>query len=173
MSVCVECGLVADEERDDGRCGACTALADRDPAVSITPLERADLELVLAWRSNPDVYRHFRHQDAPLTWDEHVEWFESRDERRQDFVIRYEERRVGVVSLDADDAVSVYLGDIAARGRGVATNAVKWLCDRFADREPLHAVVHTDNKASVRLFERCGFEHEGESDDWAQYVYES
>lgn len=172
MSVCVKCECPTDEDRDDGRCEACTALARRDSDVSVAPVEREDLEVVLAWRSNPEVYRYFRDQDGPLAWEDHVEWFESRDERRRDFVVRYDGRRVGVVSLDADDAVSVYLGDVSARGRGVATNAVRWLCDRFADRAPLRADVHLDNNASERLFERCGFEREGRTDGWVRYVYE-
>jgi len=173
MNVCAECGLPMNREHEDERCEACAALASRDSSVTVAPLARTDLELVLAWRSNPEVYRHFRGQDGPLVWEDHVKWFESRDERRQDFVVRYDRRRVGVVSLDADDAVSVYLGDVSARGQGVATNAVRWLCGRLADRTPLHADVHPDNDASKRLFERCGFEREEQTDGWIRYVYES
>ncbi|WP_415380065.1 GNAT family N-acetyltransferase [Halosimplex sp. TS25] len=173
MNVCAECRLPMDREHEDERCGACVALAGRDLDISVAPLERTDLELVLAWRSNTEVYRHFRDQDAPLEWEDHVEWFESRDVRRHDFVISYDERRVGVVSLDDDDAVSVYLGDVSARGQGVATNAVRWLCDRFADRAPLFADVHADNDASKRLFEHCGFERKKQTGDWIRYVYES
>jgi RimJ/RimL family protein N-acetyltransferase len=173
MIVCAECGLSRDREHEDERCEACVALAGRDSSISVAPLKRADLELVLAWRSNPEMYRHVREQDGPLVWEDHVKWFESRDERRKDFVIRYEERRVGAVCLDANDAVGVYLGDISARGQGVATNAVRWLCDRFFNRMPLHADVHPDNDASKQLFERCGFEREKQTGGWIRYVYES
>jgi RimJ/RimL family protein N-acetyltransferase len=173
MNVCVECELPIDRELEDIRCVACAALEGRDSSVSVAPLEWGDLELVLAWRSNPEVYRYFRDQDGPLVWQDHVEWFESRDERQQDFVIRYGGRRVGLVSLDDDDTVGVYLGDVFARGEGVAKNAVRWLCDRFVDRAPLRANVRRDNNASKQLFERCGFEREEAINGWIRYVYES
>jgi RimJ/RimL family protein N-acetyltransferase len=146
---------------------------DRSPAVEFAPMRRDDLELVLAWRSNPEIYRHFDEQDAPLAWEDHRRWFETRDEDRHDFVVSFGGRRVGVVSLGADSSVSVYLGDTSARGNGVATSAIKWLCERFADRTPLIAAVHSENTASKRLFERCGFERSDGQEEWIEYVYRS
>jgi len=126
----------------------------------------------MAWRSTPAVYEYARQQDGPLKWAEHVAWYESRASARHDFVIHYRGRRVGVVSVDSEGEVSIYLGDQSVRGNGVATAALSWLCDRVQDRTPLHAEVHMDNEASRRLFEGCGFEYDGTDGEWRQYVYE-
>jgi RimJ/RimL family protein N-acetyltransferase len=144
-----------------------------DVTIRVSPLDDDDLELVLAWRSNPDIYRYFRDQDSPLVWSEHVRWYESRPTDRHDFVVHYDGRRVGVVTIDTNDAVGIYLGDFSARGHGVATAALGWLCDRFHDREPLLAEIHRENESSLRLFERCGFRQRGRDEEWFKYAYES
>jgi len=131
-----------------------------------------NLELVLAWRSNPNIYRHFRGQDAPLDWESHLSWYESRDADRHDFIIHYEGRRVGVVSITATDEISIYVGDFSARGDGVATAALGWICDRFENRLPLIAKIHDENDPSKRLFEGCGFQQRGRDGEWREYSYD-
>jgi len=131
-----------------------------------------DLELVLAWRSNPKIYRHARSQDSPLEWESHLSWYESREASRHDFIIHYEGRRVGVVSIAANDEISVYLGDFSTHGKGVATAALGWICERFEYRSPLIAEIHEENDASKRLFEGCGFQHRDRDGEWIEYRYE-
>lgn len=176
MRTCEACELPAEDPADgvdsETLCEPCARLREGDPSIRVRPLEEADLELVYAWRSNPDMYRYFREQDGPLEWDDHVEWFESRAPRRHDFVIRFDGRRVGVVSLDVDDEVGIYLGDYSARGEGIATAAMGWLCDRFADRAPLYAGIRADNEASQHMVERCGFEAGRRDGEWQRFVYE-
>jgi RimJ/RimL family protein N-acetyltransferase len=78
-----------------------------------------------------------------------------------------------VVNIDKDDAVGIYLGDFSAHGQGVATASLSWLCDRFEERAPLNAEIHTNNETSQKLFERCGFRKKERDDNWLQYVYKS
>lgn len=172
MISCNNCGLSIKGEKSDRckLCDPCSTIADCELSMEMSPLSRGDLELVLAWRSNPEIYRHFRGQDGPLEWQEHIEWFESRPQSRYDFVIHYDGRRVGVVSLNEDDEVGILIGDFSARGEGVATAAVEWLCNRFESRKPLFAEVHDENTSSRRLFERCGFELRSRDGSWVQYV---
>lgn len=178
MAACEYCGQSKDTEGvhkpDETRshCEPCTTLAN-DHSIRVSPLERDDLELLLAWRSHPTVYQYSRQQDGPLDWNEHIAWFKSRDPDRHDFVVHYEGRRVGVVSLDGDDEVSIYLGDFSAHGHGVATRTLKWLTERFENREPLTAEINDENDASKRLFSGCGFEKAGRDGEWLQYVYSS
>jgi RimJ/RimL family protein N-acetyltransferase len=167
MMLCVDCNQSLGE--NSTRCEPCQQLRKQNIAVSL--MTDDDLELVLAWRSNPEVYQHFREQNKPLSWEDHVEWFKSRNSDRLDFVIEFDGRRVGVISLNADDEVSIYLGDISARGNGVATAAVEWISERFFERTPIYAEVHEDNKRSKHLFKRCGFKHLKRDGDWLQYVY--
>lgn len=176
MSVCDDCGLPISVRSNEGemeeRCNPCTRLVEDHPSVRVSPLDPGDLELVLAWRSNPEVYAHFRQQDGPLDWDEHVSWYESRDSDRYDFVINFDGRRVGVVNVDPTDEVGIFLGDFSARGNGVATTALGWLCDRFESRVPLFADIHEENEPSRELFERCGFQQQGCDGTWLRYVYD-
>jgi RimJ/RimL family protein N-acetyltransferase len=154
-------------------CEPCKKLIEQSQPTAILPLNRDDLELVLAWRSNPEIYRYFRQQDGPLDWDEHVKWFESRSPERYDFVTHYDGRRVGVISLDASNRVSIYIGDFSAHNQGVATNTLNWLCDRFEDRTPLIAEIYKSNTSSKQLFTQCGFQQQGCKGQWLQYVYDS
>lgn len=177
MSRCPECRLSTDDDAISGesdlRCEACCEAASGGTRVHHTPLERGDLELTLAWRSHPDVYHHFRRQEGPLDWENHVAWFESRSSGRYDFMIHYAGRRVGVVSLNVDDQISIYIGDHSAREHGVATKSLQWLCRRFRDREPLIAEVHENNYSSRQLFERCNFERTERDGEWLIYAYKS
>jgi RimJ/RimL family protein N-acetyltransferase len=70
------------------------------------------------------------------------------------------------------DEVGIHLGYPSARGQGVATAALNWLCARFKERVPLFAEIHENNDASSRLFERCGFGRTGREDGWLQYAYD-
>ena len=49
-------------------------------------------------------------------------------------------------------------------GRGLATAALAELVAELSER-PLHALVSTDNVASIRVLEKCGFDEVGPADD--------
>lgn len=177
MAICEDCGLPQEnssaEPGNRTLCIQCANLASEGRSVRITPLQREDLELVLAWRSNPEIYRYFRDQDEPLKWEKHVEWFKSRSNQRHDFIIHYEGRRVGVINLSADNEVGIFIGDFSARGNGVASVSLRWLCQQFQDRSPLFAEIHDDNNQSKYLFRTCGFSEQNKNTDWVDYRYDS
>jgi RimJ/RimL family protein N-acetyltransferase len=179
MSICDDCGLngatrsIIPDDENVLVCEACARLIEKNRSVRISPIDSSDLELVLAWRSNPLVYRYSRHQDGPLDWETHINWFESREPDRHDFMIRFDGRRVGVVSLDTTDHVSIYLGDINATGQGVATAALQWICQRFEERAPLYAEIHSENDESEKLFLRCDFVQKARDGEWKKFVYKS
>ncbi|WP_425494454.1 GNAT family N-acetyltransferase [Natronosalvus halobius] len=152
-------------------CDACENLMEDRAEMRISSIDRNDLELLLAWRSFPEIYEHFRKQDGPLSWEEHLNWFQSRDENRYDFIIHYEGRRVGSISLNSEDEVGIFIGEHSAQGYGVATSALRWLCDRFDDHTPLTANVSNENTQSMQLFSRCGFEKQAENGDWVKLQY--
>jgi RimJ/RimL family protein N-acetyltransferase len=129
-----------------------------------------DLELLLAWRSNPDVYNHFRNQNEPLEWEEHREWFGDRPADRADYIIIYEGRRVGSVFVDADRHVGVFVGETALWGRGIGSRAVTWICETH-DEGALYAEIRAANDNSIEMFERCGFEPLNTEGDWLTYIY--
>jgi len=172
MSACDNCGQPIETTGETGSlCEPCTTLSERRTPIRLRPAEPGDLELMLAWRSNPKIYRYFREQDGPLDWEAHKSWYESREPDQHDFIIHYEGRRVGAVSLSSDDDISIYLGDFSAHGRGVAKATLGWMCERFADRSPLFAEIYDDNTSSIQLFRSCGFDQCGRNGEWKQYEY--
>lgn len=157
-------------------CSACHELASPSNGangLAVRPIQRDDLELVLAWRNNPTIYEHFVEQDGPLRWEDHVRWFESRPPARRDYVTRYDGRRIGVVGVDESGFVTVYIGEPALWGEGIGTKLLNWLTARHDPERDLHAEIHVDNDRSRRLFERCGFEHVNRDTDWDTYQYVS
>ena len=176
MSVCKDCKQLIENTTTDSSnkklCSSCISLSEHTNDIYITPMKKEDLELVLAWRSNPKIYKNSREQSEPLDWENHVSWYESRDPDRHDFVIHYQGRRVGVVSISETDEISIYLGDFSAHGKGIATAALSWICGRFKHRVPLVAQIHQNNTSSVRLFEKCGFQRQERDGEWKKYYYE-
>lgn len=142
-----------------------------EPSVSLDPVGLDDLELLLAWRSNPRIYEHFRRQDGPLEWGAHVEWFANRDPDRRDWVIRYNGRRVGAVYVTTNDEIGVYVGETSAWGQGIAKAALEAAVNRIPDRRPLTAQIHEDNDTSQQLFVTVGFKQHARDGDWFEYRY--
>jgi RimJ/RimL family protein N-acetyltransferase len=157
-------------------CPACYELVDSQSSsrsLEIQPMREKDLELVLAWRNNPRIYNNFAEQDEPIRWDNHVAWYEQRPADREDYIIRCNNRRVGVVSLDKNDFVSIYIGEQPLWGQGIASRALKWLIQRYSPSRPLYAEVHTENDRSEHLFKQCGFIQSDCKNEWAIYQYNS
>jgi len=139
--------------------------------VKFRPLETKDLELVFCWRSHPRIYKWARHQSQPLDWDEHEKWFETLPSSSFFYIMEWSGRRVGLVGLDANNRVSIYVGDESATGNKVATRGLKWICKKFADRAPLFAEIHVDNTSSKNLFKSIGFVFVSQNKNWETYKY--
>ncbi len=137
-----------------------------------------DLELTMAWRSNPLIYRWSFLQKESLSWEEHYEWNKSRNkDARQFLIILVEEchmRRVGLVTISQFDswcpAVGYLVGEVKLWGKGVGKEAVNqclnWV--KQQGKEYCSSTIKDDNERSIRLikslgFERAGHAREGES----------
>ena len=135
--------------------------------VNLRPADVSDLELMLAWRSDEEIYRHFRKQSEPLDWEDHVSWFASRDSERCDWIVEYQGRRVGSVSLTPTNEIGVYIGEKSLWGEGVGSAALKQACDSAV--KPISAKIHEDNTPSQKLFEKVGFERVENDGEWIEY----
>ena len=80
-------------------------------------------------------------------------------------------RRVGLVGIDADNQISIYVGDESALGNKIATDGLNWICEKYADRTPLRAEVHVENDPSKNLFKKVGFEFVSSERNWEMYEY--
>jgi len=151
-----------------------------DGNIRLRPAVEEDLEILLAWRSHPDVYQHFSKQTGPLTWDEHIQFWNSR-ENRIDWIILLDDgkkvRKVGSVNVSnlsqKNPEVGIFIGEITAKGKGIATTALKlvkqWLKARGYSTVVAH--VHRNNVASQKLFVRAGFRLIEESTDSTELLY--
>lgn len=127
-----------------------------------------DLPLMMAWRSNPLIYQGFYQQSSPLVWEEHLSWFQSRNPDWRTFIIIYEHRAVGVVTIGQLDhwspELGYYLGEISLWGKGLGTEAVglgiKWIKEYAKTHRHitgLHTTILDDNIGSIKLIKKLGF----------------
>lgn len=149
--------------------------------IHLQPATEEDLELLMAWRSHPDVYRYFYMQDGPLKWEEHYRFWNSRHDR-VDWIIYLDDgnrkRKVGSVNatnLSNDiPEIGIFIGEVTLMGKGIGTLAlslvVQWLRTRGYSR--VRARISKDNTPSQRLFASIGFEEKGEIHDGAEWIYE-
>ena len=129
-----------------------------------------DLELVMAWRSNPLVFQGFYLQKDPLTWTGHLSFWSNRSDRR-DWLILLQEgnviRKVGSASVsrlsESTPEVGIYVGEVTLWGKGVGRKAVievmKWL--KVNGYRSCYAAIREDNIASQRMFAAVGFHRAG------------
>jgi RimJ/RimL family protein N-acetyltransferase len=138
--------------------------------LSFRPVRIQDLELLISWRSNPEIYRQFKHQNSALDWQEHVAWFASRSDDRYDYIIEYKGRRVGSVYIDENKMVGVYVGETSLQGKGIGTQSISWITEKFTP--PLYAEIRENNKASRAVFEKCGFVEDSRKNNWVMYKFD-
>lgn len=145
--------------------------------VKLTVATEKDLELILAWRSQPAIYKYFRVQKSPLTWQEHTTFWKKR-KHRIDFIIEHKEktwRKVGTVNISQLDAafppIGILVGELTLQGKGIGSQALElamvWL--KRKGYKGASAEVHTSNLASQRLFKKNGFKKVEQSSRWGQY----
>ncbi len=156
----------------DGR-GAARVLPILLPCVPDMPeevrfrlLEPADCAQVFEWQCLPETRRYAHTPDAP-SWDGHQAWFARRvslpPDTALDFMIESpsEGTPLGVLRLDRGcapggrDEISIYLAP-EAKGRGVGVATLSAL-RRLIPSGQFYAVIHPENIASRRVFEKCGF----------------
>ena len=94
---------------------------------------KADLPLIMAWRSNPLCYSGFYQQTEPLKWDEHINWWQSRNQDWREFIIIYETRDVGIVTIGQLDhwspEIGYFVGEVSLWGKGIGKQAVSLALD--------------------------------------------
>lgn len=138
--------------------------------IEYRPATEDDLEILLAWRSHPNLYENFYIQDGPLRWEEHVEWWFDRENRRDWIItVNTDDRWRDVGNLNISDLdtespeIGIFVGETTLWGNGVATAAVEHAVDWLRERGYTHARsrILDDNEGSKRTFRKVGFERVG------------
>lgn len=141
--------------------------------ITLAPLAAAHLARTRAWANDPGLMR-LMDRVSTVSEPEHAAWFESIG-RRDDcayFAVETSDGsvHVGNAWLWAIDPrhrkaeLRVVIGDPAARGQGLGTEAIDLLCRHAFEQRSLHriyAYVLAINPAARRAFERAGFVLEG------------
>jgi [ribosomal protein S5]-alanine N-acetyltransferase len=140
--------------------------------VRLVPLDRAlHLENALQWMNDPAVTATLKYNMGISRRQEELffEQIESRRDREMVWaVLDDEERHIGFIGLHEINwrhrwaTGGLVLGERTAWGKGYASDAVG-VRSRFAfEGLNLHRVEgHTFNPAMKRVYEKCGYHHEG------------
>ena len=149
--------------------------------IGLRPWREADLGVIAALCRDPDVARFTRVPD-PYTDADARAWIDGLAGRLAEgeavrlAIVAGGGDPVGSIGLridpfDRDIAEAGYMVGPAARGRGVATTALR-LASRWALRDlgvaRVQLATHVDNPASQRVAERAGFRREGVLRSWEE-----
>lgn len=139
------------------------SLASGD-AVFLRRAESDDAEQMFLWQSDPQTRKFARNPDVPA-WDDHVVWLDRRlaDENCLFAMVEVKGRAAGLVRIDREAEASEVSIVVAPerRGQGVGKAALA-LARRLVPRDRLTAFVKPENAASLKLFERAGYELAGD-----------
>lgn len=143
-------------------------------------IKEDDLEMILAWRTNPEVTRYM-FTDPDLSLEKQRRWFEriAADPTRLDWIINADSEDVGLVSLVRIDdvnrrcGVGHYLGAPNARGKGIGKavelNILAYVFETLKLNK-FCAEVLAFNEKAIRLHQKCGSKVEGRRH---QHVYKN
>jgi [ribosomal protein S5]-alanine N-acetyltransferase len=140
--------------------------------VRLVPPDRSQhLENALIWLNDPDVTATLKYGLGVTRRQEELFFEKIETERDKDItwaIIDESERHIGFIGLHDINwrnrwaTGGLFIGERSAWGRGYASDAVK-VRTRFAFGElGLHRIEgHTMNPAMRRVYEKCGYRHEG------------
>jgi RimJ/RimL family protein N-acetyltransferase len=133
---------------------------------------------ITRWRNDPTVNRYLR--QGIRTLEEVQEWYAQYFSRAENklFAVYADKTLIGYGTLEHIDPthrsceIGIIIGNPNCWNKGVGASVVKRLTTLAFTRYHLHrvyAVIHGDNSASRRCFEKVGFRHEGHFRE-ARYV---
>lgn len=146
---------------------------DEAAGIYLRLMNREDTDAVVAWRNSDDVRKNFIYQ-ALFTRESHENWIRTMVETGK--VVQMiicdlgTDRPLGSVYIrDIDRQHSkaeygIFIGEAAARGRGVGTATARLMLRYCFEEEGLHRIylrVFADNAQAIRSYEKAGFVREG------------
>lgn len=121
-----------------------------------------DLNLYFEWTNDSEVRNKSFHSDK-ITFENHSIWFNKKinDESTQMYVFEYNKNPCGQVRIGIENSTSI-IGisiDSKYRGKGLGKTMLEMASREFFKKYnfPIFAYIKTDNIASVKIFEKAGF----------------
>lgn len=140
----------------------------------LTRVRLADREITFKWASDPAI-RNQSFTIHQITMDEHVEWFNAKlkDPNCWYYVADYNGKPAGSIRFDVDglEAKISYLLDSGFHGKGfgpilLANGIEKFTQECKLDLKLISGSVLKSNIASIKSFERLGFEMDDRNDSF-------
>ena len=135
------------------------------------PTGRFTSRTPLIWLNDPEITAALKYNFGVTRRQEELFFEKMETQREHDFtwaILDESERHIGFIGLHAINwrhrwaTGGLLIGERSAWGRGYSTDAVR-VRTRFAfDTLGLHRIEgHTMNPAMKRVYEKCGYRHEG------------
>jgi RimJ/RimL family protein N-acetyltransferase len=138
--------------------------------VTLRPLDEHDAETSFRWRNDARVWQFTGNRpETEITLEIERDWIRNvlarTNEKRFAICIGDAQQYVGNVQLtnitSNDAEFHIFIGEVAAHGKGVGTQATQRILDYARDALGLQQVylsVHPDNVSAIRAYEKCGFQ---------------
>lgn len=147
-------------------------MSQNETGIHIRPITIEDTDLIIAWRNDEKVRRHFIVQ-KDLTREEHLCWMKTKVESGEvvQFIIEdCTNLPIGSVYLRDVDyenrkaEYGIFIGVDAARGKGYGTQAAGLMLHHAFEIMHLHRVylrVYAENARAIASYQKAGFSIEG------------
>lgn len=146
---------------------------DETTGIYLRMMTREDTDLIVAWRNSDAVRKNFIYQEL-FTRESHENWIRTKVETGQvvqmiicDMATDTPLGSVYIRDIDRQHGKAeygIFIGEEAARGRGVGTATAKLMLRYCFEEEKLHRVylrVLAGNESAIRSYEKAGFLVEG------------
>lgn len=146
---------------------------DEAAGIYLRKMTREDTDLIVAWRNSDAVRKNFIYQNL-FTRESHENWIRTKVETGDVVQMMICDLKtdmpLGSVYIRDIDRThrkaeyGIFIGEAAARGRGVGTATAKLMLRYCFKEEKLHRIylrAFADNMAAIRSYEKAGFEREG------------
>lgn len=133
--------------------------------IKLRTIEPHDIDKLFEWRNHPDV-RSKSFNTAPIAWDEHKKWFNDKlqDQKVVIYIAFDGNNKIGSIRFeDKGNAVKVsVMLNPDFSGKGLGALVIKLGTEKFINRKkpnkPIIAEIKKDNIASIKAFQKAGFE---------------
>lgn len=125
--------------------------------LSLRPATLDDAKILFEWRNDPQV-RAASHNQAEISFDDHVIWLENSLVNPNRKIYIAEEDGISIGTVRSDWAEGAYTLSWAvsseARGKGIGKRMVSLLVKQIT--EPIRANVKVENLASIKIAREVG-----------------
>jgi len=145
--------------------------------IFLRPIHLADAAIILEWENNPDLWK-VSETPGPFVLSEIENFINTSNDLFAHGQMRWiicdkqSNRKIGALDLfdysafEKSSGIGILIADISDRGKGIANEAISALIPHLRNTfkiEKIHCMIHTDNAASIRLFEKNGFKKTSET----------